>query len=270
MQLDIASEAEHIAASPSVVSAFCILDVIGLAEEPVSMADIARSLDLPKSSVHRLLRALEGVEAVARRSVDKKYVLGPKLRQYGALVTEHGIVEKFMDVVKPIARSINETMQFGVLTGPDVTFLAFISSTQPVRLVSLVGRRLPAHATATGKAILAFSDDETIEEFLGNRLQQVAPRTITDRSRFREELATVRNRGYATESEESTHNLSCVAAPVRGTGSEILGAVTVCVPVSVLTEVRLLELANVVVEASSRLSSQRLDRSDSIRRSALF
>ena len=255
MQSDMATEPEHFSGTPSIISAFGILDEIALADAPVNMADISRALDLPKSSVHRLLRALESVDAVVRRSVDKKYTLGPKLRHYGDLTKQPGIVEEFMDVVTPVANAINETMQFGVLTGRDVTFLASISSTQPVRLVSRVGRRLPAHATATGKAILAFSGERTIDEFLENDLLQVVTNTITDKSLFRAELALIRGRGFATESEESTLNLSCVAAPVLGPGSKPVGAVTVCVPVSRLSPERQAALASVVLEASYRLSA---------------
>jgi IclR family acetate operon transcriptional repressor len=242
--------------SPSVVTAFDILDVIAGSAEPVTMASIVHQLGLPKSSVFRLLRALESVEAVARRDADKRYVLGPRLRQYAARHNGDGLIADFTELVAPIARELNETMQLGVLTGTDVTFLACINSTQPVRLVATPGRTLPAHATATGKAILAFSPEETVASLLSGGLVPVTPQTISEESLFRRELARIRARGYSQEAEESTANLSCIAAPIRGVDGKVFGAVTLCIPRATIPTDRFDDLVQAVLDSSGRLSNR--------------
>ena len=250
------TQPEQLNGSPSVVLAFRILDVVAGSSEPVSMAVIVQRLGLPKSSVFRLLRALESVEAVTRRDVDKKYILGPKVRQYGGARGDEVLVTDFTDLVSPIAHGLNETMQLGVLTGTNVTFLSCINSTQPVRLVATPGRQLPAHATATGKAILAFSPPETVEALIGGGLPKITTQTITAGPVFRSELTRIRDRGYALESEESTANLSCIAAPIRGSNGEVFGAVTVCIPRATIPADRLDELVEAVMEASRLLSNR--------------
>ena len=247
---------EQLTGSPGVVLAFDILDVVASSGEPVSMASVVHILGLPKSSVFRLLRALESVGAVTRREVDKKYILGPKVRRYGGTQNDDGLILDFTDLVSPIARELNETMQLGVLTGTDVTFLACIQSTQPVRLVATPGRQLPAHATATGKAILAFSSEEKVNHLIECGLARITPQTISEATLFRSELARIRDRGYALESEESTSNLSCIAAPILGSNGDVFGAVTVCLPRATIPTDRLDELVEAVLQSSNRLSSR--------------
>lgn len=245
---------EQTTGSPSVVTAFAILDALAEAGRPLTMAEVVRSVGLPKTSAFRLLRALETVGAVTRRE-DLRYALGTRLGGYGAAAPEPDLVSRFLEIATPAARTLNETMQLGILTGENVTFISFINSTQPVRLVSFVGRSLPAHSSATGKAILAFLPADDLELHLPDELAALTENTITSRDRLRHELEDVRQRGYALESEESTANLSCVAAPVMRTG-RVAAAVTICVPRAQIAEEKLRQLSRAAVETASQLSTR--------------
>lgn len=241
----------------AVYAAFQILDMIAAAPEPPRMTDIVDALALPKSSVFRLLRALEATNAVRRGERDKRYRLGSKFDDYAKVSQTPMLISRFHDQAGPLLRPLNETAQLGVLTGLEVTFLACIDSTQPVRLVSYAGRTLPAHASATGKAILAFAGEQALQTVLSGGLPALTARTITDPDVFRDELEVIRRRGYATESEESTSNLSCLAAPVWGGAREVVAAVTVCIPRASLPADRLPGIRDAVLEAANRLSSAR-------------
>lgn len=244
---------EHANGSPSVVAAFAILDALADAGRPLTMAEVVRAVGLPKTSAFRLLRALETVGAVSRRD-DLRYSLGTRLGGYGAAAPEPDLVASFLEVATPAARALDETMQLGILTGDNVTFISYINSTQPVRLVSFVGRSLPAHSSATGKAILAFLPEDELKLHLSDELAALTVNTITSRERLRKELDEVRHRGYAVESEESTANLSCVAAPVLRSG-RVVAAVTICVPRAEIPDERLAQLAASVVETAAQLSA---------------
>lgn len=245
---------QRVGGPPSVISAFDILDLLASAAGPVSMTDIVRDLDLPKSSVFRLLRTLESVDAVRRDEQDKRYSLGMKFNSYIRALPRPSIVERFLDEAGPVLKPLDETTQFGMLAGLNVTFVACIDSTKPVRLVSFVGRTLPAHASATGKAILAFGPDEQIEAVIAGGLPALTEFTITDPDAFRKEMRLIRERGYATEAEESTSNLSCLAAPVWDASSAVIGAITICVPQATLPEHRIELMRRAVLEASRRIS----------------
>ena len=255
---------QRVGGSPSVVSAFDILDLLASAPGPVSMTDIVRGLDLPKSSVFRLLRTLESLDAVRRNEQDKRYSLGRKFDGYSRALPTPSVVERFLEDAGPVLRPLDETTQLGVLAGLNVTFVACIDSTKPVRLVSFVGRTLPAHASATGKAILAFGPEEQIEAVIAAGLPALTEATITDPDAFRAEMQQIRERGYATESEESTSNLSCLAAPVWGASSEVIAAITICVPRATLPEHRVELMRRAVLEASRRISTDERSRAEAV------
>jgi len=241
----------------AVYAAFQILDQITAAPEPPRMTDIVDAVGLPKSSVFRLLRALEASNAVRRGERDKRYRLGSKFDDYAKVSQTPLLISRFHSEAAPLLRPLNETAQLGVLTGREVTFVACIDSTQPVRLVSYVGRTLPAHASATGKAMLAFAGDQALQTVIDGGLPRLTANTITDPDALRDQLEEIRRRGYATEAEESTSNLSCLAAPVWGGGNEVVAAITVCIPRSTLPADRLPEIRDAVIEAARRLSTAR-------------
>jgi DNA-binding IclR family transcriptional regulator len=251
-------EAERVnEGAPAVIAAFEILDLLAATSRPAKMTEIAQGVALPKTSVFRLLRTLESIRAVRRDARDKRYRLGPKLDDYARISPTARLVHRFLDEAGPILRPLNETAQLGVLTGTDVTFVACIDSTKPVRLVSLVGRTLPAHASATGKAILAFAAPQQLQIVITAGLPALTERTITDPKILRTELEQIRRLGYATESEESTANLSCLAAPVWGDTAEVVGAITICIPRATLpSNNRFAELRQAVLDAARSISPQ--------------
>lgn len=247
-------ETARLAGAPSIATAFQILDRLAATGAPMSMAQIVQQLALPKSTAFRVLGALEAAGAVRRSERDKRYSLGSKFASYAQAAPTPSIVTRFLDEAGPILRPLDETTQFGVLTQATVTFLACIDSTKPVRLVSYAGRTLPAHASATGKAILAFSPQRDIDAVIDAGLPALTEHTITDPDRFLRELERVRTAGYATEAEESTANLSCLAAPVHNDAGRVLGAITICVPRSTLPAHRIDTMRATIFAASAAMT----------------
>lgn len=235
--------------APSIATAFAILDHLAAAGEAVSLIEIVQALKLPKSTTFRVLGTLESVGAVTRGEHDKRYNLGAKFTDYARAAPTPSVVSRFLHDAGPILRTLDETAQFGVLTGVNVTFLACIDSTKPVRLVSYVGRTLPAHASATGKAILAFSSQREIDAVIGTGLPPLTDHTITSADRLLAELERIREVGYATECEESTSNLSCIAAPVLTDAGKVLGAITICVPRATLPTSRFTAMKDAIFRA---------------------
>ncbi|WP_025157784.1 IclR family transcriptional regulator [Leifsonia aquatica] len=241
--------------APSIATAFAILDHLASRGEAASMIQIVQNLQLPKSTAFRVLGSLEAVGAVARSGRDKRYSLGSKFTDYARAAPTPSIITRFLTEAGPILRPLDETTQFGVLADTNVTFLACIDSTKPVRLVSYVGRTLPAHASATGKAILAHSPARDVERVLDGGLPALTERTITSADRFLAELEQVRRSGFATEAEESTANLSCLAAPVFGRGDAVVGAITICIPRGAIPADRIGAMKEAVIRARDAMQS---------------
>jgi IclR family acetate operon transcriptional repressor len=250
----LSRDGSGVLAVPSVVHAFAIIDELASARQQMRLADIVSSTGLPKTTVHRLLRTLTTLGIIHQNN--DGFSLGPTLARYGnAGVPNHSeIIGLFYSVVGRMHEELGETVQLAVLTPPDVTFVAFIDSNSPVRLATRLGRRLPAHSSATGKALLAFSQEETVREVLDSPMTALTDWTITDRQVLLDQLKRAHARGWASESQESAANLSCVAAPVLNSAGMAFAAVTVCLPVPFISERRQGQLASVVTRYTKELS----------------
>ncbi|GAA3580963.1 IclR family transcriptional regulator [Amycolatopsis ultiminotia] len=243
--------------SPAVAQAFAVLDVLAERQRGLRLSEIAVAIGLPKSSVHRLLATM-GELGVTRKTGDGRFVVGPRMAAYaepGGELT--GLLGMFYTCAGQIRDRQDETVQLAVLSGAQVTFVAHVDTTKPVRLQTRIGRQLPAHASASGKAILAFRDETDLRPVLGTGLPQLTEATIHDEAVFRGELALVAERGYATEVEEMTADLSCFSAPVLDGDGRAVAAVTACVPTNSVPPGRAEILAAEVRWAAGELARHR-------------
>nr|WP_279549605.1 IclR family transcriptional regulator C-terminal domain-containing protein [Leucobacter weissii] len=162
-----------------------------------------------------------------------------------------------MQLAEAFVSKYDETIQLCTYENGIVTFIAFVESAQPVRLRCRIGRQLPVHTTASGKALLAFSAPETLQGFLDAHpvLEPRTPDTITDVGELTEQLRRARETGYATESQESSRNLSCIAAPVRDADGFSMAAVTLCLPSSGLRGDDLSRLVPPLLELTGELEA---------------
>ena len=153
--------------APAVVTAIRALDALTSLHGSATLDELTRVLDEPRSSVHRILNTLVENELLQRPGQRGGYRMGPKVMTWGSTFLQAvNIIDEFRAVAAPVVARLDETMQLAVLDWPDVVFVAHLDSRRPVRLATEVGRRLPAHATAAGKVLLAFS---------GCRGRQISP-----------------------------------------------------------------------------------------------
>jgi DNA-binding IclR family transcriptional regulator len=243
--------------SPAVLNAFRLLDVLVQRPGGGRLSDLAREVGMPKSTALRILATMRRVGVVRYDAAAGTYQVGARLLEYAKapLNLEADMVREFYRVAGPLHAEFDETIQLAVLSAPDVTFIARIDTTRAVRLVTQVGRRLPAHATAVGKVILAFSEADEVDSLISAGLPSLTPNTITDPEAFRRELGQARRNGYATESEESSANLSCLSAPVFGSDGVVRAGMTMCVPVSKISPDRVAVLSEAVRAGARALSA---------------
>ena len=214
------SEADSLA--PAVTRAALILQVMAeSAGEPVGPSELSRRLGLPKSSIANICGALADAGLVRR--IGTGFALGRRLAELGgAYLASVDQVQEFYDVSRQMPTASEETVQFAVLDGLTVTYLARHDGRQPVRLSSGVGRRLPAHSTATGKAALASLDDEELERRLAGMtlLPQSTRRAHRTVDELMADLREIRRRGYAVDDEETMEGVVCygVVVPARQAG----------------------------------------------------
>jgi DNA-binding IclR family transcriptional regulator len=211
-----------------VKSADRALDVLeALAATPArrrSLGELAGALAIPKSSLSGILRTMVHRGWITADETGTRFGLGLRALQVGAsYVDGDETVARLAGVLDALAAEFGETVHLGRLAGTAVTYLAKRESVHPLRLYSAIGRRLPAHATALGKALLARRDD--VVAMLSYPLPALTPNTITSRAALHAELATIRARGWAADREENSIGIACFAVALGDTD-----AVSISVP----------------------------------------
>lgn len=212
--VESAAGAESLA--PAVTRAVTILEVLAEnAGEPAGPSELARRLGLPKSSIANICGAL--ADAGLLRRVGTGFVLGRRLAELGgAYLATVDQVQEFYDASRAMRTASEETVQFAVLDGLEMTYLARHDGRQPVRLSSGIGRRLPATCTATGKAALASLDEAELERRLAgvSTLPTLTPRSHRTKKALLADLVETRRRGYAFDDEETSEGVVCYAVMV--------------------------------------------------------
>ena len=172
-------------------------------------------LGLPRTTTHELLRTL-----VDRRYLllvpgqPLRYRLGVRLFQLGSVFAQHlDLAREAQRVAADVAASCEETVHVAVLEGRDVIYIVRVESTHPVRMVSAVGRRLPANCTGVGKMLLSELSPQAIDDLYapGTQLVTMTSNSIASVSELKAELATIHGRGLSYDEAESSEDVHCVA-----------------------------------------------------------
>jgi len=225
-----------------------ILEHLAIVGERRTLGELARDLAIPKSSLHGLLRTMQEMGWIQTDPSGLRFGLGVRALLVGAsYVDSDDVVALTRDALDQLSDEVGETVHLGRLDGHDIVYLAKRESRHPLRLFSAIGRRLPAHATALGKAVLSLQDPDTVRVVLPDELRRLTPNTIVDHSRLREELALTRERGYAIDNEENAEGIRCIAVPLRREGV-VRDAISCSVPMIRLTP----QVETEVVEAMQR------------------
>lgn len=215
----------------SIARAAMILRAVAARPAGIALPELAASVSLPKSTVHRIVGALAAEDLLENDSVTIR--LGPGLTRLGA-AARRPLAEVVRPALERLHASLGETVDLAVLDGPAARFVDQIAATHRLRAVSAVGLTFPLHCTANGKAMLAALDDSAALALLPRRLERLTPATITSRPALLAELARVRRDGVAFDREEHTEGISAVGAAVVNAGGGgppgVVGAISVPVP----------------------------------------
>jgi DNA-binding IclR family transcriptional regulator len=202
-----------------------ILGAFSDSTEPLGVSELARRTGLPKSTVHRLAKEMTACRMLERRG--EAFELGTLFFELGAQkVPGHDLRAVALPLMADLRAATRQTVHLAVLSGADVVYVEILRQASAPPLPSRVGGRMPAHATAVGKAVLAFSPTIVVEQIIRNGLTRVAPRTTVSPNLLRRELSRIRANGVAVEFEESAAGLVCAASPILRDGTAV-GAVSI-------------------------------------------
>jgi DNA-binding IclR family transcriptional regulator len=234
---------------------FSILEAFTIEEPALSALELSRRLELPRSTVHRLLATLLEEGYIDQDPDTLKYHLGLKLLRLSHIVMNQLKLEQTAyPLMQQLASQTNANTYLGVLDQKEgvILYLTAVSSLLPI---TVVGVRAPIHSTALGKAVSAYLSERWLEKILSVAgMEAITPRTITNRAQLKAHLAEVRRRGYAIDEEESLPGMCCLAAPVQHHAGNVVSAVSVSAPTYIFTQERRPEIARMVCACANAIS----------------
>lgn len=197
-----------------IARAASILRVLKRHPQGLSLSQIAKEVRLPRSTVHRIVGALEAERFVTSASPDGRIRLGPGLVPLAGLV--NGDLRRGLrPYLESLHHEVNETIDLAVLDEDQLLFIDQIAAPHRLQAVSGIGVTFPLHCTANGKALLAELPREEVERLIPEQLPALTPNTITTRARLLEELERVKVERVAFDREEHTIGICAVGVAVH-------------------------------------------------------
>lgn len=245
----------HVPGGHALRKAMRILSLFSLDRPELAPGDVVREVGWPRSSVARLLVAMHGSGFLDRDDVTGRYRVGLRLAALGAVAVDATSLQRIArPELEELAQRSEETANISVLSGGEVVNVGLVLSPRPIKHMGWIGRRMPIHATAAGKALVAWHDGD-LSKVVRPPLRRCTARTITRMEELREELARTRARGWSSAYGELEDDLVGIGAPIRDHVGNVVACVTISAPLFRVERSRLPELGALVRRAADRISS---------------
>jgi IclR family KDG regulon transcriptional repressor len=227
-------------------------------EEPVrSLTQIAESVHMSKTTVHRLLTTLENKRFISRDKTTGLYRLGLRFIEMASLVLQDVELHRWaVPYLKRLSEEFGETVDLSILDGSHVVYLEVIESPHRLKLAAAVGQRLPACYTASGKALLAYLPGDEVKKILGDNVTEYTvsnPVSIPD---MLADLKLTAERGYAISEQEYEKDINAVAAPIFDADRYPIASIAIVGPSFRLTQERLPELGESIRKITQMISNE--------------
>jgi DNA-binding IclR family transcriptional regulator len=242
----------------TVKRAIDILNILAEAHGQVGVIELSKRLKTSQSTIYRILATLVGEGYAVQNPRTEKYGVGLQgIILAGAALNQLEIRKQAISLLERLANATGCNANLAILDAGEAMYVGRIDGPKSARMYTPVGRRAPAHATALGKAMLAFLPDAEVEQIVQRRgLARCTPRTITDPAVLVRELERTRARGYAVDEEEFIQGIRCIAVPVRGESGAIEGALSVSGSIFQIRTEEVEHLAGLLQDAAYELSGR--------------
>jgi len=234
------------------------LEIISQAKEPMGLPELAKILIVDRSTVHRLLGTLLKRNYVVQDPINKRYSLGLRVIELSRRALD-GI--NFRAIAKPylkrLSKETGESTNLFILTNNHAICIDYEASPSPLAVTNDTGIIYIMHATAGGKALLAFLPEAASQRIIMSApLSALTPRTITDVNALQIHLQQVRAQGYALDDEERYMGVRCIAAPIFDHTRKVIAGISMSGPASRVTLDKVPELSKFVIRVANDISSE--------------
>jgi IclR family KDG regulon transcriptional repressor len=249
---------EDLKGNKSVLKALEILDYLGETKEPAHLKELAVALNLPESTVHRLLASLLSKNYVQQSDYDDRYNLGWKFITLANSLGIYGQLPQLLKVhLKSLARKVEQSINLSILVGKNVIYLDSINPTDRPSLYSPPGTVVPAYASSMGKAQLAYLSNDVIKMlFPDQSFEKFTNNTITSLETLISQIEDVRAFGYALDRGEFDPNIQCIGAPIVDSRGSLIAGISLSVLSSSLSPDWYLDFVPAVLESCKKISCE--------------
>ena len=254
----------HLACKPktdgsirTIKRAAAILRCLSVNKKESGVTYISGQIDLHKSTVSRLLSALQHENLVEQNPSNGKYRLGTGLLSLASSAWQSNDIRQVAQPhLEELNKSSGETINIAIYNGEECINISQVISPQPIRYVGWIGRRTPIHCTATGKVVLAHLPVEIYETILPDKLKSFTKRTITNRLDLIKTLPKIRKQGFATALEEFEDGLNTIATPIYEHTGRVLAAISISGPAYRMGSSKITTYVSSLKKAAAEISNQ--------------
>lgn len=240
----------------SVLRAVALLKCFDDEHPEWNLSGLTRELDLNKTTVFRLLSALESEGLVARRGNGESYILGPEIVvMAGNALRNIDLRASARPTLEQLAETSGETTSLEIVSEDEMLIIDEIVGGHLVSGVRSLGTRWPLHGTSTGLAVLAAWPSKQRESYLRRELEAITPYTATEPEVLRRLLSQFSRQGFALSDEMLETGLVAIGAPLRNHDGQVKAAISVYGPKSRLDEQRIETLGVLVCDAAENISA---------------
>ncbi len=240
----------------SIDKAIKVLNCFSYGKQFLTINEISKMVNIPKSTTYRLLCTLESYKFIYYNPDDLNYCLGIKMLEYGAIVLERS---KIIPIARPFIIDLNQKSGFSVnLTVKEEDRLLFIDKSESfiaLQYATTIGRSRDLHYSSPGKVFMAELDEKTVRAILSHSpLKKYTDFSITKSEEFLLELTKVNEQGYSIDDNESNLNALSVSAAIRNAHNQIVAVITAVGPRQLIMDYPLSKLINQVRDSASQVS----------------
>ncbi len=243
---------------PAIKRAFQVIDLLAKRDGGSTISDIHRTLKLPLSSAATILYTLEALGYVERDEAGRRYTLGVRMLSFSKRVADElNLPGRFQPLLEDLVREAGLTAHLAIRRDGESMYIARVPGPGLLQFSSYVGMRWPVHASAVGKALLAFLPDGERERVLRDiDLRKMTPHTISSVEALERQFRNFRKVGYCWEIGEGEVGVACIAAPVFGPDQEVIAAISVAGSAQQITKENLRRLGSLVCSYGARMSAR--------------
>jgi DNA-binding IclR family transcriptional regulator len=242
----------------SIIRACNILRCLSRDKNHFRISELARQLQLDRSTTYRILLSLEKCGLAEKNNKTGEYSLGVAAFEIGNTYLRR---MDFIQISKPImtdlALKVQETVHLAVLSDTEIVYVDKVDSPRTLGVMSKIGQSAPVYCTALGKVLLAHQPKDELSSLIDRiKLKPFTQNTITSKKRLAEELKVIREKGYAVDQREYEEDVECIGAPIRNHLGDTIAALSISGPQRKMDTPLEKQYVSQVVEAAALISSK--------------